>query len=147
MVLKKALCEDVAQFLHDSGEFGVLGKDIFIATEPEKNHVRNIAKCITIYDFEGGYQNPKFNIDQAQIQIRCRDEDYGKAHETAERIKQFLEGRKDYPIINGSRYASFVATSHYPLNVYKELTLIAVTTNYEIIRTTNNDNKGHKTKL
>lgn len=66
----------------------ILAKNLFVGKEPEEP-----AECMTIFDYEGGVQNPKLNYDMVHVQVRLRfPEDYISGYKKIKKISVLLNG-------------------------------------------------------
>lgn len=86
--------EDIRQKLIDLG----VTVDIFVNSEPKEPNT-----AITIYDTTGGIPNPKWLLDNPEIQIRSRSKSQSTAYSNLRDIRdrllgisQFIEGSKTY---------------------------------------------------
>ncbi len=84
----RPLSREIVQLI-DERNIGEYAIDIFIGKQP--NDPDN---CVTIYDTGGPEQNPKYNIDNSNLQIKVRDIEYYNGYKKIFYIKSILEGIK-----------------------------------------------------
>lgn len=87
----------------------VFGTDLFIGVEPDEGDSQ--INVVTLFDYAGNSSDPKFNIDQENIQFRSRGESYLEGYNQLSDLKVLLEGLREDLILNGSRYFGFYVSS------------------------------------
>lgn len=128
---------DIATLLVNGG-LGTLGQDIFIGTEPA-----DVRECLTIYDTGGANQNPKFALDEATFQVRCKSANYLTGYEQLSQVKFIVEGRQP-EVINDTKYLGFWTTSNIVFMARDGRCNFIWVVNFRVTREPGESSLGHR---
>lgn len=118
---------DIKDLLVQAG-VGVFSTDLFIGREPAQP-----SNCITVYDTGGGAQNPRFAIDEANIQVRARNIGYTDGYGKLEQVKKALEGLPQ-TTVNNATYIGIWASTNIAFLKYDEQERAMFSINFRVQR-------------